>query len=249
MIVMNITNLIKLINQGQTIKDKVNLFLYLFRKKNGSIIKMNGPNETVFIALPNFDYTIWHNFIDYDKNIFEEIKKIYFDKFIDIGANVGKYSIILKKTYPKINVLAFEPIFRNRKVFNQNCYLNKLNITIKDVALSDKVGIHNMFLGNEGNEGAHSLIEDRNGGSIEVNTDILNNYSDYFSNNTLIKIDVEGAELKVLYGGKTVIKKFKPTILFESHTQKELKEISAFLEPIGYTIKNIEDVNYVAVVK
>lgn len=246
---MNIKNLLKLINQGQTPKDKLNLFLYLLRKKNNSIIYMNGPNGAIFIAAPNFDYTIWHNFIDYDNKVFEEIKKIKFNRFIDIGANVGKYSIILKKAYPDISILAFEPVLRNRKLFKQNCELNNIDITIKDVALSNKVGTQNMFLGNEGDEGAHSLVEDRHGGSIEVTTDILDNYSKYFSNKTLVKIDVEGAEMDVLRGGLSVIKRFTPTILFECHTDKELNEITELLTPFNYNIRKIEDVNYVAVVK
>jgi hypothetical protein len=62
----------------------------------------------------------------------------------------------------------------------------------------------------------------------------------------LIKIDVEGAEIKVLSGGERVLKEYHPKIILSVHT-KHLKDIGSSLDHLiktisylGYEIYNID---------
>ena len=77
-----------------------------------------------------------------DKQIAFFIKnyKIYNPEyFLDIGAHGGLYSIILKKNFPKLNVLSFEPDRQNRFQLYGNLFLNKFEREIE--VLSDRVRV------------------------------------------------------------------------------------------------------------
>jgi FkbM family methyltransferase len=63
--------------------------------------------------------------------------------FIDIGAAMGYYSILAKKTYPNMRVYAFEPHEGHRQYFRENITLNGLKLddfVIKNEAITNKVG-------------------------------------------------------------------------------------------------------------
>jgi hypothetical protein len=62
---------------------------------------------------------------------------------------------------------------------------------------------------------------------------------------TIIKIDVEGADLEVLQGLKETLKKSHPSIIFEWYNHSP--EIRSLLKDAGYSIKLMEpEGNYLA---
>lgn len=50
----------------------------------------------------------------------------------------------------------------------------------------------------------------------------------------LVKIDVEGAELRVLQGMADILRIYKPCILIETHNEKNCKDVIEFMENRGY---------------
>lgn len=61
--------------------------------------------------------------------------------FIDIGANVGYFSLMVAHKYPQQKVYSFEPNPNNLKLIKANAELNGLaNIKVRDVCLSDSSG-------------------------------------------------------------------------------------------------------------
>lgn len=128
------------------------------------------------------------------------------DLFIDIGANVGSYSI-LACGVAGANGFAFEPV--------PNTY-QKLVGNIRINNLSDKIQCFNMGLGNQKDRIKfsshldtmnHALSEDEiDDNAIEVNIDsldvMLQNESPH-----ILKIDVEGYETLVLEGAQQTLKK------------------------------------------
>lgn len=50
----------------------------------------------------------------------------------------------------------------------------------------------------------------------------------------LVKVDVEGMELEVLSGAKTLLMHQAPHLIIESETSESLKHITTFLAPYGY---------------
>lgn len=160
------------------------------------------------------------NFNSYEKNETLILKYLSCQTkcFIDIGANIGWYSIILPIIQPSLVCYAFEPldIFYNSLVKNIN--LNNLNDRVKGIkiALSDKQGTgHIQYVPKNGtNASLRNVANKKNVILNDVEMITLDSWCDL--NNIkpdLVKCDVEGAELLVLNGARNLISKGE-TIFF-----------------------------------
>lgn len=126
------------------------------------------------------------------------------DIFVDIGANIGSYSI-LAGSCEGVNVIAYEPIPATFNWLQKNISHNQLSkqIKIKNIGLADNKGTlkfsSNLDILN------HVIINNiEQHPSIEINVEKLDDdLVDTFP--TVIKIDVEGYELQVLNGAKKII--------------------------------------------
>jgi FkbM family methyltransferase len=76
-------------------------------------------------------------------------------------------------------------------------------------------------------------------GTEEVNTDTLDSIAtiERFNRIDFLKIDVEGAELRVLKGGRRAIQQFKPRIVMEIHPWGDGLRVESWLEQIGYLVE------------
>ncbi|OIR07021.1 hypothetical protein GALL_109280 [mine drainage metagenome] len=157
-------------------------------------------------------------------------------RFCDIGANIGNHSNFFERLGSK--GWAIEP-------FSNNFTLLKLNaptFQLFNLALSDKSGIEK-FVTYESCFGNGNLISNfdnkiQNFGTgpifENVRVEKLDNLG--IENPTIIKIDVEGAELKVLRGAEQTLLKYKPVICIELHSDKILKK-----DGFNYSRKDIID--------
>jgi len=161
--------------------------------------------------------------------------------FIDVGANIGIYSLFAAKSNSKYKVFAFEPVESNFIRFQNNIQLNNLdNIDLYKIALSDKVGSINFELSPVKEESGWGGISNSEN-AMTVSTARLDEIVD--QDIEIMKIDVEGAELLVLLGARKLLEKNRiKTIIFEvnpSRMQKlnfNLSDIVQLLEKYGYKI-------------
>lgn len=69
-----------------------------------------------------------------------------------------------------------------------------------------------------------------------------NNLDFYFKKTkkvpSIIKIDVEGDEFKILIGSKEIIKRFRPKIILETHSKELERNCLNFLSKLNYQIKH-----------
>ena len=72
--------------------------------------------------------------------------------------------------------------------------------------------------------------------SILVNSTTLDSYANLHLGNSILKIDVEGAENLVIAGGLQFIQKFRPHIFIETFDSNNLLPI----EKLGYSKKNLD---------
>ena len=157
--------------------------------------------------------------------------------FLDIGANVGVYTIALADFFKTI--LAFEPYPTTSKILSLNIEINNVkNVTILNYGLSDKNYSANLYEGSPNNLGASSLKRGKN--STKRHVVVLRHAASAISEVTnspigFIKIDVEGHEIEVINGLREVISKQLPIIAFEANDKEHNQEIMEILTDIGYT--------------
>lgn len=236
-----IKNVFKLVNQGYGLKDKFSIFLYYALKTFGSknfIFDVKLKNKSGIFWCGKKPDALSHSSEDYELEV-QKILNIKEGVFVDVGANIGHLSINVAKN-PKTKIYSFEPEASNIKVFEKNISLNNLkNINIIKKGLSDREGFFDFYVLGK-NSGGNSLIDLKKGGiKVKIPVTTLDNF--YKENKIkrldFLKIDVEGAEIKVLNGAKETLKKFKPPIIFESWDENSLKKVKDFLFILGYEIK------------
>ena len=125
------------------------------------------------------------------------------DLFIDVGANVGSYSILAAMRGARC--LAFEPVLSACKILSESALLNDFGNIIK---------ICNLALGNEKKRVEFTSFLDttnhvicdaeKQTGAIEIEMDTLDNVVRGLGP-SLIKIDVEGYEGNVIKGAHQVM--------------------------------------------
>ena len=146
---------------------------------------------------------IYYKLMDYEDSMFliDHLKEC--DLFVDIGANLGHYSL-LASGICKADVIAIEPIKSTVEKLKKNIELN--NLSTKVSVLNYGVGDKNemlYFTTNKTSMNSVSIEESAHTVKVEVKVldEILKNYKP-----TFIKIDVEGYEYHVLKGALNVLK-------------------------------------------
>lgn len=158
--------------------------------------------------------------------------------FIDAGANEGIYTVFAAKRLGSDGtVWAFEPSQREISRLRRNLDLNQLSARIFPLALADHNGLADLKLAGYGHEGLNTLGElvhqVEAGGKEAVQ---LKRLDDVLSESGLtrldvIKIDVEGAEMRVLQGATATLGRYRPLVLFEA-SANALRQQGASLEEL-----------------
>jgi len=137
------------------------------------------------------------------------IKKIVNDGdvVLDIGANIGYYTLIFAKLVGKSGkVYAFEPEPSNLAILKKNIEINDYkNVKVIDKVVSNKNGIVRLYIAKQ-NKGGHSIC-DKTNQYIDVPSIKLDNNNFLNEKIDFIKIDVEGAEMLVLDGMTKLLEK------------------------------------------
>jgi FkbM family methyltransferase len=168
---------------------------------------------------------------------------------VDIGANVGYYSVELAKLLDtEGELLSFEPVEASFCQLRKNVELNHLEKTVRafQLGLSNAISETRIFLPRISGSSAASLRilhpdEEFESQNIKISTLDYVVSSLGLTDCNLIKIDVEGGELQVIEGGIETISKFKP-IVFAELLRKWSKAFSynpnrvlQLLQELGYS--------------
>lgn len=120
------------------------------------------------------------------------------DIIIDVGANVGMFSIYAHMKYG-CKIIAFEPIKANFDNFRRNILLNGLdmeNFEIHNCAITGKEGEIITFGKFDYNSGCASKFWDYKNNSEDCKTETLSKYIK--PNCKFLKIDCEGSEYEII---------------------------------------------------
>lgn len=234
--------------------------LLIFLNKNIFIIRF----KNIFLRI-NIEDPI--DKIIFFKNEYEErqIKflKNYINKnkteiFIDIGSNIGIYSLTIGKNFKKIKILSFEPVYNTFDNLNYNIHLNRLTkkITTFNFGLSNSSGTKKMIALKKNNyiqSGGYSFYIpkrriDKNEVIEHYKSKVGDNIIKFKNKNIIIKIDVEGYEKEVLYGLKKLLLQNKILIQIEIF-KENFNKINKILKKLKFKlinqIKNSNDFYYI----
>ena len=166
---------------------------------------------------------------------------------VDLGANIGAFTVYATTTARNVTVLAYEPLTAYFDLMNENVAINKqkesvkcFNIAVagemkpKTLYVKDTDFFFPTFIGEQGQE------------SIEVECTTLSNIieSNALDRVDVLKIDCEGAEYEILYS--TPLQYFERIreIRMEYHIldsgQRHIKRLREFLSETGYTVTRVQ---------
>jgi FkbM family methyltransferase len=119
----------------------------------------------------------------------------YFDTVIDVGANVGVFSMMMKMLHPKAKILAVEPSYRNLKELKSN--IRNMEIDLETRGLGDGSTMYHRF-GRKQSPVGDWFTKENESSSFSIETapfwQIFWENGCDFGNNLFVKIDCEGCE-------------------------------------------------------
>ena len=125
---------------------------------------------------------------------------------LDIGANIGYYSILFSKVVgDQGEIHSFEPFVDNHKLLFANTIINDChNVTTYQKAVGALNGKTDLYISEE-NNGDHQLFA--SDGRVPVTAEVIS-IDQYFSDKHIdfIKIDTQGSEFNILKGMQETIK-------------------------------------------
>ena len=178
-------------------------------RKHDCVLELVGTDVkkgTVFY-LPDFEQDLIQGTILTTDSFFERfelahLRKNYIrkgDVCLDIGANIGNHSVYFAKNCHASKVYAFEPVKSTFDVLKRNIELNNLEKCIQayNYGISDRMKSASIVHFDETNIGATQLTADATGNLKLIALDDMS----FQMKVDFVKIDVEGMEYDVLFGG------------------------------------------------
>lgn len=191
-------------------------------------------------------YSLWI-LTCYEEGIVRMLKRVFVNNpeltFIDIGAHIGKYTVLAGRYLRKGQVLAFEPHPENFEYLVLNVSINRINnAKLFPLALLNKIGFVKMIIADTSGEHSCKYSETKTNSKV-INVPAVT--LDYvvqrlnLKNVDLIKIDVEGAEIEVLEGAINTLYKFRPHIVMEVWFNN-LRQVFIILRRLDYHIVKLD---------
>ncbi len=156
--------------------------------------------------------------------------------FLDVGAGVGYYSVLIKHHWPEARVLAFEPLPAHVAAFRATMSLN---------GISDDYQLCPIAIGTK--DGAAPFYDVRYGSTLgkaradaqvlTVATRTLESVLEGQPPVHMLKMDIQGVEVEVLAGGRAPLSKGRVRhILVGTHAPKIHADAETLLRDAGFHI-------------
>jgi FkbM family methyltransferase len=162
---------------------------------------------------------------------------------VDVGANEGLFTLFFRKRVgPGGRVIALEPSERELIHLKRNLRINRfLDVEVVPLAVGDHVGRARLSLAEAGHAGHNALgtpaapwvsVVDQ----VEVEVSTLDTLSDArnWPRIDLIKMDIEGSELRALRGADRLLARDRPMLLLEAEQESLSLRGASFSELLSW---------------
>ena len=202
-----------------------------------------------FIAARRVHYSKWFWGGTYEKEACGFLQTIILPDAVcyDIGTNLGYHALIMAEAAKNGHVYAFEPIPQVCEILQKNININhKQNITIVPKAVTREAGKIQLVRDTSIDQAAIKFAYEGKSlhmrGIIECDGVTLDGFAvEKKTPPSVIKIDVEGAEVDVLQGASSVLEQFHPLVLCETHGQLAARGVYKILHECGYELFNVHE--------
>jgi FkbM family methyltransferase len=164
--------------------------------------------------------------------------------FYDLGANIGFFSLLAAKLVgPRGKVFSFEPdavVFaRLKRNIERNGFLQ---VTPVNKGVWSTTGTATFLAADASSpdRGLGKLAPVSTGDHLRVQCIALDDFIAESLPPTVVKVDVEGAEMEVLRGAVTLFGKHRPSIVCEVHSEENRRDAERLLGQYGYSIRAID---------
>jgi len=162
----------------------------------------------------------------------------------DIGANKGSFVYWLSRWAGKAGrVVAFEPQKDLAQRLRKICVMTGMrNVTVEAKAVHSASGLHELYIPVRHKPGASLNRPELPDGEIVTTGVATVSLDEYFGEKdrvSVLKVDVEGAELSVFAGAARILSTHKPLLVFECEGRHlnggSVRDVFGYLNSIGYS--------------
>jgi FkbM family methyltransferase len=236
----------RVVNMVKNINNWPAYLLYKSKKKKGAGFtfelsngfRVSVPNQII----PEFKESFFEEV--YLKKLPSQLYSVPKPVIIDIGANVGFFSLLAWLKFPNARILAFEPIQRNFKLLQRNISgAPEAAIQAHHAAVSDAVGEIVLRFNDQAITTSASLLHNHSGNVEESVTStnlaaILEQHQ--LDKIDLLKLDCEGAEYGILYESPAELFDRVHCIAMETHPghgpAENTQSMAEYLKKMGYSV-------------
>lgn len=174
-----------------------------------------------------------------------------FGTIIDVGANKGQFALASIKRFPQSTIISFEPLPEQYQQFKENLRKSK-KVTVHNIALGSEAGVIDFYKNEHSHassalpiseEQKQSIPETAKTSKIQVKVSRLDEFLlDYkLIGPTLLKLDVQGYEKKVLEGSSKLLPMidyvvFEASFISMYNGEPLFDEMHTFLKDSGFEI-------------
>lgn len=229
------------------VTNKLSYYSFMTKKALGSNVRGIAKDSIIEYRGVKFDFVRDLDYGDLRYSLYLEesepqtfkiMEKMSGDIFVDVGANIGGYTIRLGRKF--LRVISMEPNPKAASVLRRNIEVNNLtNAQVFEVAASNASGEATLNVPSSGKTARSSLVEGyQNGKTFNVKTCTLDSLFGEYQSIDLLKIDTESAELKILEGASGTLKKTK-NIVIELSSDNEV-EATKVLTNNGFELIDLD---------
>jgi FkbM family methyltransferase len=178
-----------------------------------------------------------------------ELGKIYFDDcyrltevrstpatVVDVGGNVGLFSIVARHRFPRARIHCYEPNPALAQILKG--HLNPLQVSVFPEAVGDHAGLVRLFLGENS---LHSTVDDSAAGELPMVT--LDTVVERCGGSVdLLKLDCEGCEWGILENarGLDAVKEITMEFHLWAKPGSTVEDLTVLLIRRGFSIVSLE---------